>query len=86
MTIVHYFYTTYSSAMSQCLYLQHYKKNRNFRRSALQEKRKIAPTCRFAASPEVGPGASVGTLKIGYLRIQALSQDKEQGVHPRAVT
>jgi hypothetical protein len=27
---------------------------------------------------------SVGTLKTGYLRIQALSQDKEQGVHPHA--
>jgi hypothetical protein len=26
----------------------------------------------------------VGTLKTGYPRIQALSQDKEQGVHPRA--
>jgi hypothetical protein len=29
---------------------------------------------------------SVGTLKIGYPRIQALSQDKKQGVHPRAIT
>jgi hypothetical protein len=28
----------------------------------------------------------VGTLKIGYPRIQALSQDKEQGVHSRAAT
>jgi hypothetical protein len=28
----------------------------------------------------------VGTLKIGYLHIQALSQDKEQGVHARAAT
>jgi hypothetical protein len=27
---------------------------------------KIGPTCGFAASPEVGPGASVGTLKTGY--------------------
>jgi hypothetical protein len=29
---------------------------------------------------------SVDTLKTGYPRIQALSQDKEQGVHPRAAT
>jgi hypothetical protein len=28
----------------------------------------------------------VGTLKTGYLRIQALSQDKEQGVHPCVAT
>jgi hypothetical protein len=26
----------------------------------------------------------VGTLKTGYPRIQILSQDKEQDVHPRA--
>jgi hypothetical protein len=26
----------------------------------------------------------VGTLKTGYLHIQALSQDKEHGVHPHA--
>jgi hypothetical protein len=24
------------------------------------------PTCRLASSPEVGPGATVGTLKLGY--------------------
>jgi hypothetical protein len=29
---------------------------------------------------------AVGTLKTGYLRIQALSQEKEQGVHPCATT
>jgi ABC-type dipeptide/oligopeptide/nickel transport system ATPase subunit len=28
----------------------------------------------------------VSTLKTGYRRIQALSQDKEQSVHPRAAT
>jgi hypothetical protein len=28
----------------------------------------------------------VGTLKNRYPRIQALSEDKEQGVHPRAAT
>jgi hypothetical protein len=30
--------------------------------------------------------STVGTLKIEYPRIQALSQDKQQGVHPRAAT
>jgi hypothetical protein len=30
--------------------------------------------------------SSIGTLKIGYPRIQALSQDKEHDVHPRAAT
>jgi hypothetical protein len=28
----------------------------------------------------------VGTPKIGYLRMQALSQNKEQHVHPRVAT
>jgi hypothetical protein len=32
------------------------------------------PTRVFAASPGVGLGATVGTLNIGYPRIQALSQ------------
>jgi hypothetical protein len=36
------------------------------------------PTCRFAASPEVGLGATVGTLKIGYPRIQAPSPDERR--------
>jgi hypothetical protein len=26
----------------------------------------FGPTCRLASSPEVGPGATVGTLKLGY--------------------
>jgi hypothetical protein len=29
---------------------------------------------------------NIGTLKTGYPRIQSLSQDKEQHVHPRATT
>ena len=28
--------------------------------------RSSGPTCRFVASPEVGPGATVGTLQQGY--------------------
>jgi hypothetical protein len=40
-------------------------------------RQKIGPTCGFAASPKVGPVASVDTLKTGYPRIQALSEDKE---------
>jgi hypothetical protein len=38
---------------------------------------RVGPTCGFTASPEVDPRASIGTLKTEYLRIQALSQDKE---------
>jgi hypothetical protein len=34
----------------------------------------------------VGLGATVGTLKTEYPRIQALCQGKEQGVYPRAAT
>jgi hypothetical protein len=26
----------------------------------------FGPTCRLASSPEVGPGATVDTLKLGY--------------------
>jgi hypothetical protein len=39
-----------------------------------------------AASPEVGPGAFVGTLKTGYPCIKPLSQDKEQDMNPYAAT
>jgi hypothetical protein len=39
----------------------------------------VGPTRGFVASPEVGPGATIGTLRIGYPRVQALSQDKRQG-------
>jgi hypothetical protein len=40
------------------------------------------PTYGFATSPEVGTGATVGPLQIGYPRIQASSQDMEQDVLP----
>jgi hypothetical protein len=30
----------------------------------------FGPTCRFASSPEVGPGAAVGTLNQGYPLLQ----------------
>jgi hypothetical protein len=39
----------------------------------------VGPTRGFVASPEVGPGATVGTLRTGYPRVQAPSQDKRQG-------
>jgi hypothetical protein len=32
-------------------------------------KRCVGPTCRFAASPEVDPGATVDILQTGYPRI-----------------
>jgi hypothetical protein len=35
----------------------------------------VGPTHGFASSPEVGPGATVGTLRTGYPRVQASSQD-----------
>jgi hypothetical protein len=38
------------------------------------------------AHPPIARSGTVGTLKTGYPRIQALRQDKEQGVHPHAVT
>jgi hypothetical protein len=47
-------------------------------------KRDVGPTYEFAASSEVGPGATIGTLHTGYPRVQASSQDKEWGMHPRA--
>jgi hypothetical protein len=31
------------------------------------DKAQLWPTCGFATSPKVGPWASVGTLKLGYL-------------------
>jgi hypothetical protein len=34
----------------------------------------VGPTRGFATSLEVGPGATVGTLRTGYPRVQALSQ------------
>jgi hypothetical protein len=33
-------------------------------------KRYVGPTYGFISSPEVGPGATVGTLQIKYPRIQ----------------
>jgi hypothetical protein len=39
----------------------------------------VGPTHGLAASPGVGPGATVGTLRTGYPRVQAPSQDKSQG-------
>jgi hypothetical protein len=36
----------------------------------------VGPTREFAASPGVGPGATVGAPKTGYPHVQALSQDE----------
>jgi hypothetical protein len=33
----------------------------------LKQSTSFGPTCRLASSPEVGLGATVGTLKLGYL-------------------
>jgi hypothetical protein len=32
----------------------------------LRRSTSFGPTCRLASSPEAGPGATVGTLKLGY--------------------
>jgi hypothetical protein len=40
-------------------------------------KKDVGPNCGFAASPEVSLGATVGTLQIGYPRVQATCQDEE---------
>jgi hypothetical protein len=39
----------------------------------------VSLTRGFAASPGVGPGATIGTLRTGYPHVQAPSQDKRQG-------
>jgi hypothetical protein len=54
-------------------------------RKAAREK-DVDPTCGLSASPEVGPGATVGTLQVGYSHVQALSQDEGKDVHSHAPT
>jgi hypothetical protein len=54
-------------------------------RKAAREK-DVDPTCGFAASPEVGPGTTIGTPQTGYPRVQAPSQDEGQDVPSRAPT
>jgi hypothetical protein len=46
----------------------------------------VGPTCGFTASPEVGPGATIGTLHTGFPRVHASGQDKRHGMHPHATT
>jgi hypothetical protein len=41
----------------------------------LHGQRMFGPTRGFTSSPEVVPGATVGTLRTGYLHVQASSQD-----------
>jgi hypothetical protein len=49
-------------------------------------KEDVGPTYRFTASPEVGPGATIGTLQTGYPRVPISSQDKGQSVYLRITT
>jgi hypothetical protein len=42
---------------------------------------KVGPTYGFTTSPEVDLGTTVDTLQTEYPYIQALSQDREWGVH-----
>jgi hypothetical protein len=70
--------TTHQPGIAMCLLAEaHYHSKRR--------EKDVGPTYGFAASPEVGPGTTVGTLQTGYRRLQASSQDKEGGVQPRAV-
>jgi hypothetical protein len=42
------------------------KQRANHRSGHVGTKYKLCPTWRLASSPAVGPGATVGTLKLGY--------------------
>jgi hypothetical protein len=42
------------------------KRRANHRSGHVEAKYSFGPTCRLASSPEVGLGATVGTLKLGY--------------------
>jgi hypothetical protein len=38
----------------------------NARKRCANRQSSFGPTCKLTSSPEVGPGATVGTLKLGY--------------------
>jgi hypothetical protein len=40
------------------------------RKQCTNRQSSFGPTCRLVSSPEVGPGATVGTLKQGYPLLQ----------------
>jgi hypothetical protein len=42
----------------------------NARKRRANRQSSFGPTCRLVSSPEVGPGATVGTLKQGYPLLQ----------------
>jgi hypothetical protein len=42
------------------------KRRANHQSGHVEAKYKFGPTCRLASSPEVGLGATVGTLELGY--------------------
>lgn len=42
----------------------------NARKRHTNRQSSFGPTCRLVSSPEVGPGATVGTLKQGYPLLQ----------------
>jgi hypothetical protein len=66
---------------------KHYQSNRQGKiLEELRGKKDVGPTCGFAASLEVGLGATVDTLQTGYLCVYASREDKRQGICPRAAT
>jgi hypothetical protein len=42
----------------------------NARKRRANRQSSFGPTCRLVSSPEMGPGATVGTLKQGYPLLQ----------------
>jgi hypothetical protein len=42
------------------------KQRANHQSGHVEARCKFGPTCRLASSPEAGPGATIGTLKLGY--------------------
>jgi hypothetical protein len=42
----------------------------NARKRRVNRQSSFGPTCSLVSSPEVGPGATVGTLKLGYPLLQ----------------
>jgi hypothetical protein len=85
---VHYSTTPQSNA-AMCLWNQKCTTTSTDRRRVQDSRvgrRRVGPTRGFVASPEVGPGGTVGTLQTGYPYIQVLSQGKERDVYPRIAT
>jgi hypothetical protein len=84
---VHYNTNQKLSAATRSLTGAHYHFNRQDHISEEPHgERDVGPTYGFLASPEVGPRATVSIPQTGYPHVQTSSQDRGQGVNPRAAT